>query len=368
MGVSLLTDQTPASPNNVDTNAAGATLATCVRSSVPGMITHVRFYGATDAGGAGWVYKASVWKPTADDASPAAQLLAITYDPTLVNAPGAWNSIKLLQPVYAPADMPYKVAYHTSNVSGQVLYVSTSSALASPITNDVLTAQAGDTSWDNGGSPITLRNGSYKYSGITTYPNDQFSNALYFADLIFEPGWTRVRPQIVMDNYDLGGSGRTLAVDVTTDVHISPKELSFEMNSVYFAITNPTSVQGRIYNTDTQAVIADTGLLDWSSMGSNGSITGWYSLPITCGVLPPGNYTIAVWEPTGTRAGYNESAAPASSIDGHVSILNGRTGESQNAGPAWPGSGGATRLYGVDMIYEVVEDTGASTRFFSFFS
>lgn len=169
MAESLFTVQTPVSGNLSDA-APGLTLCTLWTPAVNGNVTGIRWFFPVTAPA---VNPIGVLYQRTDDST--GTLLA---QKTFTSVPSAtWGTVMLDTPVAVTAGTYYYVGVWSPD-----RYVASADFFeGSSLVNGNLTAPADDPG-------IPRRNGRFNMSGAPAYPNGQFNETSYFADVLFESG------------------------------------------------------------------------------------------------------------------------------------------------------------------------------------
>lgn len=370
----LFTNQVPLLTNVVDGAPLGTAVATTMGASVPGVWTHVRWYGATDYDvypAAQYQVRGVVWIPHDSDTGTG-HIASLTYAPGKDVAAGPNNRIKLRVPVVNRPGYPYRMALH--NVlpgTGQTIYVARANFFDNALTNGDLFALAGGGVWpdpDTPGGFIALDQGVFKYDSVTNYPNQTFNRASYYVDAVFQPGWGKVCAwDYAPSTGSTNASARNIGIDVVVLDYIEPQEILFHVRAANFtAGTYPTTVNAAIYRQSDQTLIASTGDVDWSTLAAESGYTGDYGIPITCPTLAPGTYTLRVWIPANKEFWYSVSGLPRTSDDGRARLQTSRY--SFSATPGYPNGGTDPGWFGVDLLYAPASGTPTPPRRNGFFA
>ena len=153
---SLFTTQTPATTGNSDGANVNYEMGMLIQSDVAGQITGIRFWKDSKETG---THTGHIWSATGT--------LLATATFTSETASG-WQVQKLTTPLSITANTTYVVSVNT----GSTYYVSSTSGLASKITNQDLSSVVG-------------ANGVYGSTG--TFPTSSYQNSNYFRDVVFVP-------------------------------------------------------------------------------------------------------------------------------------------------------------------------------------
>jgi Domain of unknown function (DUF4082)/Fibronectin type III domain/Mo-co oxidoreductase dimerisation domain len=151
-----------ATPATVDSGDGGSNnLGVSFTSSVPGVVTGIRFYKASTNTG---THIGDLW-------SAAGGLLASA---TFTNETSSgWQTVVFDQPVQIDPGTTYVASYFAPNGH----YSFTSSVFTTALTNGPLQANA------DGASP----NGSFAYSSANSFPRSGFNASNFWVDLLFQP-------------------------------------------------------------------------------------------------------------------------------------------------------------------------------------
>jgi len=247
---SLFTTQTPAITDQTD--GIGYALATRIRPTVAGTVTHGRwFFPATNPSSAP---KFGLYRRTSDASG------ALLGSATWVSwTPGAWGTVALASPVSVTAgDDLYAVIWTPDR------YVATSAFFGADVTNGNLTGPANS-------STGPARNGRY-YSNATDlqYPVDG-GGSCYFADLVFEPATT----------------GITATAALTAPAATATATAALPQGVLTAALTAPHASATATLANSTGGAISAIGVIAAPRAGATGAITittpvpaagGWASL------------------------------------------------------------------------------------------
>lgn len=151
----------------------------------------------------------------------------------------------------------------------------------------------------------------------------------------------RIRPSWTPPTFDAGTASHGLGFDFTSDA-------SFQADGVWWyhptSGTVPPTVRGQLYNTSTQALLADTG-----TVSTSGFASGWNYIPFTSPYLTgAGGYTVNVYSTGSTYYDADDLVSDITAPAGHVTATEGRFRNDTSQGfptSTWTG------MHGVDLQF-----------------
>jgi len=178
-----LPSDTPALANQTD-GVPTITTAVSVVVSVPGTISHCRFYATTGAASSvGSHYQIAAWEVTADDNTPAGTLLSSSaLIPVASITPGAWNQFAFPAPIAVLPGHLYRIGMWNDAAR----YVFTANFYNG---HDQVSTGGHMTAFHNGDNPTglgTQNQNVFNISGGLTYPFNTTA-ANYWIDPVFNP-------------------------------------------------------------------------------------------------------------------------------------------------------------------------------------
>lgn len=179
MSQSLFTFQTPTQPDQFDGGTPGITTATTLVFARAGFVSGIRFF-ATLNRGLTETYTAELWQVTNNLVGTR---LAFKQVPGSAITVGTWNVIMFDAPVAVSNSVAYRAALNNNNPGGGRYVAAGSFFSFGPLVNgDITGIQGGSTVFGN-----ALSNGVFALnSAPATYPTDQFGQACYFVDVLFD--------------------------------------------------------------------------------------------------------------------------------------------------------------------------------------
>lgn len=170
----LFSSQTPAAPDNAD-GSDNYSMGTYMSFSVPGTITHVRWFYPLTAQPGGVAPKANIFLNSTSTKVGGAD----------VNMPspgvaGGWNQVALDTPVSVIGD---PLIFYCPTIWTPLRYVASSGGSSPwPLTNGPISAPSGAGRFTSGAS------------GNVDFPTNAFNNGCYFVDVAFTPDGEETSP------------------------------------------------------------------------------------------------------------------------------------------------------------------------------
>jgi hypothetical protein len=163
-----------------DASDSAVSLGFSFITSVPGTVTHIRF--RANSSNVSGTYTGALYEITDDDPPAGSGGGTLMESATFgALAMGAWNVVALGAGVAIEADKPYRARVFTSAAR----YVAKANVFAAGnITRGSIIGL------QDGAAPTgftSLRNGTFFYDALASYPQDAFNAAAYFVDIVFEP-------------------------------------------------------------------------------------------------------------------------------------------------------------------------------------
>jgi hypothetical protein len=175
MPQTLFTTQEPAFKDNAD-GVDAYSMGTYFRSSVPGRITHIRWYFPLTAQPGGLAVKANLFRNSDSLKLGGADALF-----SVPGTPGAWNQVALTTPVDIVDGTDYCATIWTP-----LRYVATNGGAAPwPFSNGVLSALSSAGRFQS----------QHLSDSVVKFPSGSFNNGCYFVDVVFVPEGETEEPE-----------------------------------------------------------------------------------------------------------------------------------------------------------------------------